>query len=193
VSKRLPFAGVMATAILLALPAVSGAQAPTQDSVTGQGTAVDPSFDVVFFNIDAQSGPSGENPSGNANFVGRAGSQFGGAITCLNVEDDVATFNFVDTALSLGVVTVEATDAGDEDTLFWVFGERSADDCSPLPSGPRFRAFGSIVVVDTHPPLPTSKDQCKNGGWRSYGVFKNQGDCVSFVATGGKNPPANNP
>jgi hypothetical protein len=36
---------------------------------------------------------------------------------------------------------------------------------------------------------PTSKDQCKNGGWRTYGVFKNQGDCVSFVATKGKNTP----
>jgi hypothetical protein len=40
-------------------------------------------------------------------------------------------------------------------------------------------------------PLPTSKNECKSGGWRSYGVFKNQGDCVSFVATKGKNPPAN--
>jgi hypothetical protein len=45
-------------------------------------------------------------------------------------------------------------------------------------------------VTDTRP-LPTTKDQCKNGGWRSYGVFKNQGDCVSFVATKGKNPAAN--
>jgi hypothetical protein len=35
---------------------------------------------------------------------------------------------------------------------------------------------------------PTSKDQCKNGGWKDFGTtFKNQGDCVSFVATGGKN------
>jgi hypothetical protein len=32
-------------------------------------------------------------------------------------------------------------------------------------------------------------DQCKNGGWTTYGVFKNQGDCVSFVATKGENPP----
>jgi hypothetical protein len=40
-------------------------------------------------------------------------------------------------------------------------------------------------------PFPTSKDQCKNGAWRTYGVFKNEGDCVSFVATGGKNLPAN--
>jgi hypothetical protein len=49
-----------------------------------------------------------------------------------------------------------------------------------------------IIVVDA-PALPTSKDQCKNGGWRRFGVFKNQGDCVSFVATRGKNPPAKKP
>jgi hypothetical protein len=40
---------------------------------------------------------------------------------------------------------------------------------------------------------PTTKDQCKNGGWANFtnpGTFKNQGDCVSFVATGGKNGPS---
>ena len=36
--------------------------------------------------------------------------------------------------------------------------------------------------------VPTDKDQCKQGGWQTFGIFKNQGDCVSFVATGGKNP-----
>ncbi len=40
------------------------------------------------------------------------------------------------------------------------------------------------------PNLPTTKDQCMNGGWRNYLVFKNQGDCVSFVATKGKNKPS---
>ena len=36
--------------------------------------------------------------------------------------------------------------------------------------------------------MPTSKDQCKGDGWKSYGTtFKNQGDCVSYVATHGKN------
>ena len=40
-------------------------------------------------------------------------------------------------------------------------------------------------------PLPTSKAQCMHGGWKNFGTtFKNQGDCVSFVATGGKNPPS---
>jgi hypothetical protein len=46
------------------------------------------------------------------------------------------------------------------------------------------------------PKLPTSKDQCKKGGWQDFKdaegerLFKNQGDCVSYVATGGKNPPS---
>ena len=41
------------------------------------------------------------------------------------------------------------------------------------------------------PNLPTNKDQCKDNGWKDYGrTFKNQGDCVSFVATKGKNQPS---
>jgi hypothetical protein len=35
-----------------------------------------------------------------------------------------------------------------------------------------------------------SKDQCRNGGWQTFGQYNNHGDCTSFVATGGKNPPA---
>jgi hypothetical protein len=50
---------------------------------------------------------------------------------------------------------------------------------------------GSLTVdvyrVNTY---PTSATECKNNGWKAYGVFKNQGDCVSFVATGAKNTPA---
>src|SRR3954451_25115 len=34
--------------------------------------------------------------------------------------------------------------------------------------------------------VPLSKDDCKNGGWQSYGTFKNQGDCVSSVASKNK-------
>jgi choice-of-anchor C domain-containing protein len=53
--------------------------------------------------------------------------------------------------------------------------------------------IGEILPTPTPTPvsLPTNKDQCKKGGWEFFGVFKNQGDCVSFVATGGKNLPAN--
>jgi hypothetical protein len=32
------------------------------------------------------------------------------------------------------------------------------------------------------PAVPTSKDECKNGGWMNYGdMFRNQGQCVSYV------------
>jgi hypothetical protein len=39
--------------------------------------------------------------------------------------------------------------------------------------------------------LPTTLDECKKDAWKNWPVFKNQGDCVSFVASGGENPPAN--
>jgi hypothetical protein len=50
-------------------------------------------------------------------------------------------------------------------------------------------SLGALAFGDSRC-LPTSKDQCKNGGWNTFGVFKNQGDCVSFVATGGRNQPS---
>lgn len=38
------------------------------------------------------------------------------------------------------------------------------------------------------PVVPTSKDQCKKSGWKTFNdpSFKNQGDCVSYIASGGK-------
>jgi hypothetical protein len=64
-------------------------------------------------------------------------------------------------------------------------------------------AVGAISVASaktgttTAQPNPATigytKDQCKGGGWQTNfpaGTFKNQGDCVSFFATGGKNPPS---
>jgi hypothetical protein len=58
----------------------------------------------------------------------------------------------------------------------------------------RIATSSSDTTYDFEPnlPTPTSKDQCKEGGWQNYAdangtPFKNQGDCVSYVATGGKN------
>ena len=49
---------------------------------------------------------------------------------------------------------------------------------------------GSLDVAVAAPVrLPTTKDQCKRGGWRQFPQFRNQGDCVAFVATRGRNPP----
>jgi hypothetical protein len=38
--------------------------------------------------------------------------------------------------------------------------------------------------------LPETANECKHGGWRTFERFKNQGDCVSFVASKGRNQPA---
>jgi hypothetical protein len=54
-----------------------------------------------------------------------------------------------------------------------------------------FNASVDDVRIQSVRLLPTTKEECKNGGWRSFGsTFKNQGDCISFVATNGRNQPA---
>jgi hypothetical protein len=41
--------------------------------------------------------------------------------------------------------------------------------------------------------LPGIKEECQGApGFESFGVFKNQGDCVSFISTEGKNEPGQN-
>ena len=41
--------------------------------------------------------------------------------------------------------------------------------------------------------FPTTKAQCKHGGWKNFPQFKNQGRCVSYVASGGKSYHADPP
>ena len=159
---------------------VSGAQTPGQDSVTGSGASNIPGCNGSF-EVDAHSGPSGENPTGQVN----CGILFNGPVTCLHVSGNVALLTVQDSVF--GAVGVRITDGGPmADQLEALLG---AGCPTPLSSYLSFDFTGDIVVVDA-PSLPTSKDQCKQGGWKIYGVFKNQGDCVSFVATGGKNPPS---
>jgi hypothetical protein len=50
----------------------------------------------------------------------------------------------------------------------------------------------SVNVTTPPNPVPTTANQCKGGGWQKLTdtagtPFKNQGDCVSFVATNGAN------
>jgi hypothetical protein len=171
------------------------------DSVTGTGTVqlvvTLPEFTgtlVSSFELDAHSGPSGEDPSGTVSFpeVGIVDSP----ITCLAVRRVTffggsflqATMNFP----ALGQVTMQISDGGvpdmpDDVVVSQIFSPRAATDCSPLSfSDTNVRGqvtSGDVVFVDV-PPLPTSKDQCKDGGWRDFGSFFNsQGDCVAFVET----------
>lgn len=177
------FSMALVTGAALVLAAPAGAQVPTQDSLTGSGP---------LFTVAITSGPSGENPTGN--FTADAfGTHFQTtSISCLAVSGNVATFAAPVEPNGIGVTFIKLTfvDNGSGpfiDTLATT-GMTSPLDCAaPLLGGTPIA--GDVVVVDA-PPLPTSTDQCNDGNWQGYGVFKNQGDCVSFVATGGKNSPA---
>jgi ephrin receptor-like protein len=61
------------------------------------------------------------------------------------------------------------------------------------PSGMTTLTTGSTSINACRFPVPTTIDQCKDGGWQQLAdangtPFKNQGDCVSYVATDGRNP-----
>jgi hypothetical protein len=53
----------------------------------------------------------------------------------------------------------------------------------------------NLVPVTPPPPAaPTTKKQCQKDGFRDFPAlgFKNQGDCVAFIETAGKNEPGKN-
>ncbi len=61
--------------------------------------------------------------------------------------------------------------------------------------------LANAITVNMHVTQPgdwirvvteATADDCKKGGWRSSGQWKNQGDCVSWFATHGKNEPGQN-
>jgi hypothetical protein len=115
------------------------------DSVTGTGTVVLvvtlPDFTGTFissFELDAHSGPSGEDPSGTVSFpeVGIVDSP----ITCLEVRRVTffggsflqATMNFP----ALGQTTMQISDGGkpdmpDDVVVSQIASPRAATDCSP--------------------------------------------------------------
>jgi hypothetical protein len=93
---------------------------------------------------------------------------------------------------SWAVVTVSPVDDGrDESSETVTLALRSGSSYSiGSPSSATVTIFDNDGVAVLAANMPATKAACKKDGWRSFGVFKNQGDCVSWVATGGRNPPA---
>jgi hypothetical protein len=85
------------------------------------------------------------------------------------------------------VGVAEAADADDD-------GVADEDDNCPAVSNPSQLDADQDEVgaaCDTQE-VPTSRGDCKDGGWKAFdGIykFKNQGDCVSNVASGARNKP----
>jgi hypothetical protein len=154
--------------------------------------------------FNAVSDPSGANTRGQVDvgFASRFGSpvQVTGTAVCLSITGNRAVIGFVGTktgpsggpnrAIGEIVAVDNGPDIADSDTVAVYYDETATGtpNCSTLGTQ-RLGPVRADVTVHAAA-MPTTKQQCKKGGWRSFGVFKNQGDCVSFVATKGKNPPA---
>jgi hypothetical protein len=177
---------VMVVAAGLVVIAASASAAPDEDFVVGSGeiVVVLPGFPPVVLGvfIDAHSDASGGNPGGTVDvFVPSSGSIFNGPVTCLVVTDNRAIIGFEDA--SDGHVTAEVVDnsaTGGPDTFAVILGQTG---CAPV-SEPFPLVSGDFVVHDALP--LTSKDQCKDGGWRDFTddqgrPFDNQGECIGFV------------
>ena len=203
---------ILATAIVgAALALASSSSAAQLDTVTVTGSTgpvtppVETHFGLVHLfdvNIDAHSGTEGQDPGGTASFTlgvpSIGGLGFSGSVSCLSVtgpdsgagtstEPTTAVLRFQDASGIL--VAVGVVDAGGNGADFMGFVEGSAPaptGCSvsealtPLETGTLTN--GRAVVFDA-PLLPTSKDQCKNGGWEQFDL-KNQGHCIALVNHG---------
>jgi hypothetical protein len=188
---------ILTTAVVgmaLAVPSVSNAAPPppVQDSVVltdAPGVVMPPESPFIFTisDLDATSGPSGENPSGLVRLAAlNLNIPFGGPVTCLAVSGNTAIINFQDLIAPAGqIINFQVVDDQPDTFSLGPIG-RAPTDCSPnvhpIPglAGPLIT--GDITVVDAQPP-PTTKDQCRGEGWKQFG-FKNQGQCIAFVNHG---------
>jgi hypothetical protein len=138
--------------------------------------------------------------------------ELAGPVTSLHVSGNQATIGFCGpiqdrafTGLSRNVGFVTVTDNGPTgDVVDYSAVSVYIDPSQPLPetcpSSPSGSSFDLHWVIPATSPLPqwaqdfvvhdapdhpTSKDQCKDGGWKSF-AFQNQGQCVAFVERGPK-------
>jgi hypothetical protein len=66
------------------------------------------------------------------------------------------------------------------------------DEDTDLELDPGGEVAEAQVTAHCAAPQPTTKEDCLKEGYRVYEVFKNQGDCVAFLSTDGKNEPGQN-
>jgi hypothetical protein len=208
--RRGALAVVAASLLVLSLAPGAGASHDPSGEPFGEDFAVgsflfESSLGSFGFDFSASSGPAGEAPTGMFAFESEIvrepslGLRIEGTVTCLRVEGRRASFGLAltepddQTAALVGVSDEPGQTPGAEgpDTLYVKFLESplGPGDC-PVPVDPRSVEISDLFIITDEtggitvhdaPARPTSKDQCKNGGWRSFPGFKNQGECVAFV------------
>jgi hypothetical protein len=181
-----------------------------QDTVVAtDGFTSDASNPYLAFSVDARSGASGENATGTISyFFGTPGyneSVESGIVTCLAVSGTGAVVGGYGLRRQGGYVfgggppymppprapygfhlivadngpPGPPPNAGPDQADLVLAGPAAPTTCVGVSASRLGPAYGDIVVRDAHA-LPTSKNQCKSGGWAQFG-FKNQGRCIRFV------------
>ena len=105
------------------------------------------------------------------------GTSFGSFRVVGGTPDDVLSFPLN----AAGVAAFNATRGG----FFSIGGKTPDGEASPDLSFLWGASVGTGTQKLVVTCLPTTKEECKNGGWRNYGTtFKDQGQCVAFVQRG---------
>ena len=114
---------------------------------------------------------------------------FSGPVTCLAVTGNTAIIGWFDAAFQghLRVQIVDNSSTGSPDTVRGVdpSDPSGVSGCSSFENDSIFTLVSGDFIVHDAPAL-TSKDQCKDGGWRDFTddeghPFENQGKCIVFV------------
>lgn len=101
-----------------------------------------------------------------------SGTSFGSFVVDLGAPTDMLSFPLN----AAGVAAFNAARGG-----FFSIGGSAVTQTDGYLFGSSEHAGTQQLVVTCLPQLPTSKEQCKEGGWRDFAAFKNQGQCVAFV------------
>jgi hypothetical protein len=195
--RRGALAAVAASLVTLLLAPPAGASHDPSGEPFGEdfvtGSTASP-FDCqggfcgrIRFVLDAHSGASGEDPSGTVHlgqeFEGSIIEILTGPVVCLNVLGNRATVgaDFSSVGRPDVFIFVEDNDGVGADRISFAFNTANVLGCPADPSVALEPTSGGDVTVHDGVPRPTSKEQCKDGGWRNFPGFKNQGECVTFV------------
>ena len=91
-------------------------------------------------------------------------------------------------SLNVGVPTGQTASVGTDDSADRVFWNSTTGTAGVFREDSNWTPNGTVSLrITAAPPTvgpPTDKNQCKKDGWKAFNnpSFKNQGDCVSFVA-----------